>query len=190
MSMATHTAYSVRTNSAYPASTRTSALLPASEPNARRPRPPEPPRTPTPPRPQQQTTTTPGPAAPTQPEQYLIAPPLLRRGQPRARAAYRPAGNGREAGGATGSASTSTATTPAGPQITGLISSAARAPPSSQAIPDTAVMAPATSSGPRSGSATMPTDSSVPGSAVSHTRTRGPSRAARPAYAAPRAAGS
>src|SRR6516225_2520861 len=39
--MASHTEYSVRTNNPYPASTRTSALLPASERNACRRRLPE-----------------------------------------------------------------------------------------------------------------------------------------------------
>src|SRR6266566_2163255 len=41
--------------------------------------------------------------------------------------------------------------------------------------------APTTTSGPRSGSVTIPAASSVPGGTARHTSTRGPSRAARPA---------
>src|SRR5215471_10146421 len=92
--MAIHTEYSVRTNSPYPTSTRSSTRLPASERKASRRRPPESLSTRTPqasscePSPRR---AEPSPAAPSQLQEYaLIAPPRPGRGNPVRESAHHP----------------------------------------------------------------------------------------------------
>src|SRR6516165_10074698 len=95
--MAIHTEYSVRTNSPYPTSTRSSTRLPASERKACRRRPPESVSTRTPqasscePSPRR---AEPSPATPSQLQEYaLIALPRPVRGNPVRESAYHPGQN-------------------------------------------------------------------------------------------------